>query len=86
MAQNVSRGLIRPFLQSEEKIFSDRKKSGISDFPCIKYFINVILKINGYLHFRNMDTIRKWRITQISWVSATLLDETENPRKNEKNF
>ena len=31
-----------------------------------------------------MDTIRKWRITQISWVSATLLVETENSRKNEK--
>ena len=31
-----------------------------------------------------MDTIRKLRITQISWVSATLLDEIENSRKNEK--
>ena len=31
-----------------------------------------------------MGIIRKWRTTQISWVSATLLDETENSKKNEK--
>ena len=43
MAQNWSGGLIRPTLQSEEKLFGGQKKSGISYLPYIKYFMNIII-------------------------------------------